>query len=126
MVTLSLPAFRRLTKKKNLSKTGQAIFDARERFPEVSLADIYDELTKPSDLRKAHQSNDKAVWEAYAKSLSPRRRTSLRRLPDENLPAVNSKIQQIGENILMTVQRYTVTPQPVYKKSMVVSLMKHN
>jgi len=49
-------------------RTGQAIFDARERFPEVSLAGLYDELAIPSDLRKTHQANDKAVWEAYAKA----------------------------------------------------------
>lgn len=67
MVTLSSPALRRLTKKKNSSKTGQAIFDARERFPYASLADLYDELTMPPDLRKAHKANDKGVWEAYGK-----------------------------------------------------------
>ena len=39
--------------------------DARDKYPNSSLADLYDELTMPSDLRKAHQENDKAVMEAY-------------------------------------------------------------
>jgi len=53
--------------KEKIEQTAQAILDARERYPEASLADLYDELTMPPDLRKAHQANDKAVWEAYGK-----------------------------------------------------------
>lgn len=48
-----------------IKKTAKAILDARALFPECSLADLYDELTMPSELRKAHQENDKAVMEAY-------------------------------------------------------------
>lgn len=55
------------TQKEKIEQTAQAILDARERYPDASLADLYDELTMPSDLRKAHQANDKAVWEAYGK-----------------------------------------------------------
>lgn len=43
----------------------QAILDARNLYPKSSLADLYDELTMPPELRKAHQQNDKAVMEAY-------------------------------------------------------------
>lgn len=39
--------------------------DARALYPDSSLADLYDELTMPSELRKAHQQNDKAVMQAY-------------------------------------------------------------
>ncbi len=39
--------------------------DARNLYPNSSLADLYDELTMPIELRKAHQENDKAVMEAY-------------------------------------------------------------
>ena len=46
-------------------KTAQAILDARELYPDSSLADLYDELTMPVELRKAHQANDVAVMEAY-------------------------------------------------------------
>ena len=48
-----------------IEKTAQAILDARAVYPEASLADLYDELTMPPELRKAHQENDKAVMEAY-------------------------------------------------------------
>jgi len=41
---------------------------AHERYHEASLADLYDELTMPPDLRKAHKANDKAVWEAYGRA----------------------------------------------------------
>ena len=48
-----------------IEKTAQMILDARSNHPTSSLADLYDELTMPSDLRKAHQLNDVAVMEAY-------------------------------------------------------------
>lgn len=51
--------------KDKISKTAQAILDARALYPESSLADLYDELTMPVELRRAHQANDKAVMEAY-------------------------------------------------------------
>ena len=34
-------------------------------YPDSSLADLYDELTMPVELRKAHQDNDRAVMQAY-------------------------------------------------------------
>lgn len=51
--------------KEKIEKTAQAILDARAKYPNSSLADLYDELTMPPELRKAHQENDKAVMEAY-------------------------------------------------------------
>ena len=51
--------------KEIISKTAQAILDARELYPDSSLADLYDELTMPVELRKAHQKNDRAVMEAF-------------------------------------------------------------
>ena len=48
-----------------ISQTAQAILDARARYPNASLADLYDELTMPPDLRRAHQDNDRAVMAAY-------------------------------------------------------------
>lgn len=50
--------------KEKIEKTAQAILDARELYPDSSLADLYDELTMPVELRKAHQANDVAVMEA--------------------------------------------------------------
>ena len=51
--------------KAKIEKTAQAILDARALYPDSSLADLYDELTMPPELRKAHQLNEKAVMEAY-------------------------------------------------------------
>ena len=51
--------------KAKIEKTAQMILDARALYPDSSLADLYDELTMPPELRKAHQANDKAVMEAY-------------------------------------------------------------
>lgn len=51
--------------KEKISKSAQAILDARALYPDSSLADLYDELTMPVELRKAHQANDKAVMEVY-------------------------------------------------------------
>lgn len=48
-----------------IERTSQAILDARELYPDSSLGDLYDDLTMPSELRKAHQENDKAVMQAY-------------------------------------------------------------
>lgn len=51
--------------KQKIERTSQAILDARALYPNSSLADLYDDLTMPIELRKAHQENDKAVLEAY-------------------------------------------------------------
>ncbi len=48
-----------------IAATAQAILDARALYPDSSLADLYDELTMPPELRKAHQQNDRAVMAAY-------------------------------------------------------------
>lgn len=51
--------------KAKIEQTAQAILDARALYPDCSLADLYDEVTMPPELRKAHQDNDKAVMQAY-------------------------------------------------------------
>ena len=48
-----------------MTKTVEAILDARNLYPNSSLANLYDDLTMPVKLRKAHQENDKSVMEAY-------------------------------------------------------------
>ena len=48
-----------------IEQTAQAILDARNLYPDCSLADLYDETTMPPELRKAHQQNDRAVMQAY-------------------------------------------------------------
>lgn len=51
--------------KEKIEQTAQGILDARALYPDSSLADLYDELTMPVELRKAHQENDRAVMQAY-------------------------------------------------------------
>lgn len=51
--------------KAKIEQTAQEILNARALYPDSSLADLYDELTMPVELRRAHQHNDKAVMQAY-------------------------------------------------------------
>ena len=51
--------------KARIERTAQAILDARALYADSSLADLYDELTMPKELRDAHRANDRAVMEAY-------------------------------------------------------------
>lgn len=51
--------------KKRIEQTAQAILDARAKYPECSLAILYDDTITPPELRKAHQANDRAVMQAY-------------------------------------------------------------
>ena len=48
-----------------IEQTAQGILDARALYPDSSLADLYDPLTMPPELRKAHAANDRAVMQAY-------------------------------------------------------------
>ena len=59
-----------------IEQTAQAILDARALYPDCSLADLYDELTMPPELRKAHQDNDRAVMDAYGFTKGTAARTS--------------------------------------------------
>ena len=51
--------------REKISQTAQAILEARAKYPDASLADLYDPLTMPPDLRAAHAANDHAVLAAY-------------------------------------------------------------
>jgi hypothetical protein len=50
-----------------IETAAQAVLDARARFPNSSLADLYDPLSMPPVLAKAHQTLDKAVEAAYGR-----------------------------------------------------------
>ncbi len=52
-----------------IEETARAILDARALYPDSSLADLYDEVTMPVELRKARQANDRAVMAAYGFSV---------------------------------------------------------
>ena len=51
--------------KQRIEQTAQGILDARALYPDSSLADLYDPLTMPPELRKAHDRNNVAVMKAY-------------------------------------------------------------
>ena len=53
-------------KQKNaIEASAQAILDIRATLPDSSFAELYDEVTMPYELRRAHRANDKAVAAAY-------------------------------------------------------------
>lgn len=62
--------------KAKIEQTAQAILDARALYPDSSLADLYDEVTMPVELRRAHQQNDRAVMDAYCFTKGTEARTS--------------------------------------------------
>lgn len=55
--------------KTKIAETAQGILDARALFPNSTLADLYDPLTMPQALQKAHNANNKAVMQAYGFSI---------------------------------------------------------
>lgn len=54
--------------KTKIERAAQGILDARAKYPNDSYADLYDDTVMPHDLRRAHQENDRAVWEAYSRA----------------------------------------------------------
>lgn len=57
------------SQKAKIERTAQGLLDARNLYPDSSLADLYDPLTMPTELRKAHQVNDRAVMQGYGFSI---------------------------------------------------------
>jgi len=53
------------TQKKKLNETANEILKARAKYSKMTLADLYNELIMPPELRKAHQDNDRLVMEIY-------------------------------------------------------------
>ena len=62
--------------KAKIEQTAQAILDARALYPDCSLADLYDEIAMPPELRKAHQQNDRAVMQVYGFDVATTTETS--------------------------------------------------
>ncbi len=53
--------------RKTIEDAAQAVLDARAAYPDASLANLYDPVAMPPNLRKAHHALDKAVDAAYGK-----------------------------------------------------------
>ena len=51
--------------REKIESTAQKILDSRALYPDSNFAALYDEITMPVELRKAHRENDDAVCEAY-------------------------------------------------------------
>ena len=62
--------------KAKIEQTAQTILDARALYPDCSLADLYDEIAMPPELRRAHQQNDRAVMQAYGFDVATTTETS--------------------------------------------------
>lgn len=84
--------------KAKIEQTAKAILDARALYPDSNLADLYDDLTMPPELRKAHQANDRAVMDAYGFIKGTAARTSesacvaeLMKLYQQKVSAAQSK-----------------------------------
>ncbi|WFF74038.1 DNA methyltransferase [Proteiniclasticum sp. QWL-01] len=54
--------------RKKITASAEGILNARNLYPTASLLQLYKSSSMPPELRKAHQANDKAVWEAYGKA----------------------------------------------------------
>jgi hypothetical protein len=54
--------------RKKIEEAAQAVLDARAKYPNSSLADLYDPNTMPPVLLKAHQELDRAVDAAYRRT----------------------------------------------------------
>jgi len=94
--------------KQTIEAAAQVVLDARAQFPDATLADLYDPLTMPPALLKAHQALDKAVDAAYGKTAFKTEAERVAFLFERYqqltslLPAVSSgktrKTRQQGEN----------------------------
>lgn len=81
--------------KAKIEQTAQAILDARALYPDSSLADLYDELTMPPELRKAHQANDRAVMDAYGFTRGTTARTSESACVAELMKLYQQKVSEL-------------------------------
>ena len=81
--------------KEKIEQTAQAILDARAKYPDSSLADLYDELTMPAELRKAHRQNDKAVLQAYG--------FDVKLLENENEPLIVAELFKMYQEMTKEV-----------------------
>lgn len=85
---------RNIKNNEKTEKTTQGIWDARALYPECSLVDLYDELTMPPELRKAHQQNDAAVMEAYGFRITDKQTGKSRWLNESEAVAELMKMYQ--------------------------------
>lgn len=85
--------FPKVTEQQKLKiiKTAQAILDTRTQYIGSSLADLYDKLTLPKDLLRAHQANDEAVMEAYGFDAKMNEKEIVRKLYEKHEKIITSQ-----------------------------------
>ena len=78
--------------KAKIEQTAQGILDARALYPDCSLADLYDEVTMPPELRKAHQQNRAMTIATAAGTINAARHVcSIPIVPKIRTPKVTSR-----------------------------------
>jgi len=88
--------------KATIEKLAQAVLDARALFPDSSLADLYDPLTMPPELLKAHQTLDRAVMKLYGCK------------KDTTEPEIVAKLMEMYQKLTTPP---TLIPEPEQKKT---------
>lgn len=81
-------------KKHRIEETAQAILDARAKFPDATLADLYDKNAMPKLLQSAHQENDRAVMDAYGFVRGHAARTSESACVAELMKLYQAKVEE--------------------------------
>ena len=89
--------------KLRIEKSAQSILDARALYPDSSLADLYDPLTMPQELRKAHTVNDIAVMKAYGFSTKMSEADCVAKLMEMYQTLINNKCNSGRQNCERTV-----------------------
>lgn len=81
--------------KRRIEQTAQGILDARKLYPKSTLANLYDDVLMPPELRKAHQDNDRAVMDAYGFTKGTAARTSESACVAELMKLYQQKVSEL-------------------------------
>lgn len=81
--------------KRRIEQTAQGILDARKLYPKSTLANLYDDVLMPPELRKAHQANDRAVMDAYGFTKGTAARTSESACVAELMKLYQQKVSEL-------------------------------
>ena len=81
--------------KRRIEQTAQGILDARKLYPKSTLANLYDDVLMPPELRKAHQANDRAVMDAYGFIKGTAARTSESACVAELMKLYQQKVSEL-------------------------------
>ena len=80
---------------KTYRPNGPGDLDARKLYPKSTLANLYDDVLMPPELRKAHQANDRAVMDAYGFTKGTAARTSESACVAELMKLYQQKVSEL-------------------------------